>query len=81
MAASRIDDLRRRIERDPGSRLFAQLAEQLCHTTIQMTMGYAKFHPAYADVGPYFRQVAETLGLSGHTSGHTPSQTEAGAKA
>ncbi len=29
MAESRIEELRRRIERDPGSRLFAQLAEQL----------------------------------------------------
>ena len=29
MAESRIDELRRRLERDPGSRLFAQLAEQL----------------------------------------------------
>jgi tetratricopeptide (TPR) repeat protein len=28
VADSRIDDLRRRIERDPGSRLFAQLAEE-----------------------------------------------------
>lgn len=28
MADSRIDDLRRRLERDPGSRLFAQLAEE-----------------------------------------------------
>ena len=28
MADSRIDELRRRIERDPGSRLFAQLAEE-----------------------------------------------------
>ena len=29
MAESRIDELRRRLERDPGSRLFAQLAEEL----------------------------------------------------
>ena len=29
MAESRVDDLRRRLEADPGSRLFAQLAEQL----------------------------------------------------
>ena len=29
MADSRIDELRRRLERDPGSRLFAQLAEEL----------------------------------------------------
>lgn len=29
MAESRIDELRSRLERDPGSRLFAQLAEQL----------------------------------------------------
>ena len=29
MAESRVDDLRRRLEGDPGSRLFAQLAEQL----------------------------------------------------
>ena len=28
VADSRIDDLRRRLERDPGSRLFAQLAEE-----------------------------------------------------
>ena len=29
MAESRVDELRHRLERDPGSRLFAQLAEQL----------------------------------------------------
>ncbi len=29
MADTRIDELRRRLERDPGSRLFAQLAEEL----------------------------------------------------
>ena len=28
MAETRIDELRRRLERDPGSRLFAQLAEE-----------------------------------------------------
>ena len=29
MADTRVDELRRRLERDPGSRLFAQLAEEL----------------------------------------------------
>lgn len=60
---------------------FHLLAEQLGHAKIQMTMRYAKFRPAYADVGPYFSQVAEILGLSGDASGHTSSQTEAGATA
>jgi integrase len=57
------------------------LAEQLGHTTIQMTMRYAKFNPDYGDVSPYFHRVAESFGLSGSNSGSTPTPTEAGATA
>ena len=46
------------------------LAGQLGHSGIQMTMRYAKFNPNYADVSPYFEQVAESLGLSGYNPGY-----------
>ena len=35
-----------------------QLAQQLGHATIAMTMRYARFHADYADVGRYFDRVA-----------------------
>ncbi len=52
MAESRIDELRRRLERDPGSRLFAQLAEQLRKEgDVEEAIGVARAglekHPAY----------------------------------
>ena len=39
-----------------------QLAQQLGHATIAMTMRYARFHADYADVGRYFDRVARALG-------------------
>src|SRR2546428_4359416 len=39
-----------------------QLAQQLRHATIAMTMRYARFHADYADVGRYFDRVAHALG-------------------
>ncbi len=39
-----------------------QLAQQLGHATIAMTMRYARFHADYADVGRYFDRVAQALG-------------------
>jgi len=39
-----------------------QLAQQLGHATIAMTMRYARFHAEYADVGRYFDRVAHALG-------------------
>ncbi len=39
-----------------------QLAQQLGHATIAMTMRYARFHADYADVGRYFDRVAHALG-------------------
>ena len=39
------------------------LSAQLGHTTIQMTMRYARFHPDYNDVRGYFDAVGEKLGL------------------
>jgi len=39
-----------------------QLAQQLGHATIAMTMRYARFHADYTDVGRYFDRVAEALG-------------------
>ncbi len=51
--ASRIDDLRKRLEKDPGSRLFAQLAEELrkagdLDDAIEVCRSGLKKHPAYA---------------------------------
>ena len=50
--ASRIDDLRRRLERDPGSRLFAQLAEELrkageLDQAIEVCRGGLERHASY----------------------------------
>jgi Tfp pilus assembly protein PilF len=52
VADSRIDELRRRLERDPGSRLFAQLAEELRKAgELEEAIGVARtglgVHPAY----------------------------------
>jgi tetratricopeptide (TPR) repeat protein len=52
VAESRIDDLRRRLERDPGSRLFAQLAEELrrageVEEAISVAQAGLERHPAY----------------------------------
>jgi cytochrome c-type biogenesis protein CcmH/NrfG len=52
VADSRIEELRRRIERDPGSRLFAQLAEQLrkdgeLEEAIRIARGGLEKHPNY----------------------------------
>jgi hypothetical protein len=51
---------------------------------IQMTMRYAKFHPDYGDVRPYFERVARSLALSpessGYNPGYTPRQTETEAR-
>jgi integrase len=49
------------------------LQQQLGHKHITMTMKYARFHPAYADVGGYFDAAGQALGLgSGNTLGNTP---------
>ncbi len=53
MADSRIDELRRRLERDPGSRLFAQLAEELRRAgevaeAVSVARAGLERHPAYA---------------------------------
>jgi hypothetical protein len=53
VADSRIDELRRRLERDPGSRLFAQLAEELRKAgEVEEAVGVARAglerHPSYA---------------------------------
>lgn len=50
------------------------LQQQLGHTNIEQTMKYARFHPGYGDVGPYFERMGETLGLTegpGDKSGNT----------
>ena len=52
MADSRLDELRRRLEKDPGSRLFAQLAEQLRKEgELEEAIGVARAglekHPTY----------------------------------
>jgi len=52
VADSRIDDLRRRLERDPGSRLFAQLAEEYRKAgdraeAIRVARAGLALHPAY----------------------------------
>ena len=52
MADSRIDELRRRLEREPGSRLFAQLAEELRKSgdlveAIRVARSGLAVHPAY----------------------------------
>ena len=52
MADSRIDELRRRLEKDPGSRLFAQLAEELRKNgelaeAIRVARGGLAVHAAY----------------------------------
>ena len=52
MADTRIDELRRRLERDPGSRLFAQLAEELRKSghlaeAIRVARAGLAVHPAY----------------------------------
>ena len=52
MADGRIDELRRRLERDPGSRLFAQLAEELrrageLEEAIGVARGGLERNPAY----------------------------------
>lgn len=43
------------------------LQQQLGHSTIQMTMRYARFHPEYGDVGKYFERAAD--GLRGGSQG------------
>ena len=53
VADSRIDDLRRRLDRDPGSRLFAQLAEEHRKAgehaeAIRVARAGLAQHPAYA---------------------------------
>jgi len=52
VADTRIDDLRRRLERDPGSRLFAQLAEELRKAgelaeAIRVSRAGLALHPSY----------------------------------
>lgn len=52
MADSRIDDLRQRLERDPGSRLFAHLAEELrkageVEEAISVARAGLEQHPSY----------------------------------
>jgi tetratricopeptide (TPR) repeat protein len=52
VADNRIDDLRRRLQRDPGSRLFAQLAEELRRAgevdeAISVARAGLERHPAY----------------------------------
>ena len=39
-----------------------QLAQQLGHATVAMTMRYARFHADYTDGGRYFDRVAQALG-------------------
>lgn len=51
------------------------LQQQLGHSTIEQTMRYARFHPDYGDVGPYFERMGETLGLTGE-SGDKSGDTE-----
>ncbi len=53
MVENRIDELRRRLERDPGSRLFAQLAEEHRKAgehaeAIRVARAGLAFHPSYA---------------------------------
>jgi len=53
VADSRVDELRRRLERDPGSRLFAQLAEELrkagqVEEAISVARAGLEQHPSYA---------------------------------
>jgi uncharacterized protein HemY len=48
----RIDDLRRRLEKEPGSRLFAQLAEELrkdgeLEEAIRVSRAGLQKHPSY----------------------------------
>ncbi|MFH1764905.1 MAG: site-specific integrase [Gemmatimonadota bacterium] len=57
------------------------LQQQLGHKHITMTMKYARFHPAYADVGGYFDAVGKTLGLgTGNKTGNTPNQEAQGVR-
>src|SRR5258708_37917212 len=42
-----------------------QLAQQLGHAPIAMTMRYARFHADYTDMGRYFDRVARALGRQG----------------
>src|SRR3989441_6571674 len=46
----------------PAGMPLPQLAQQLGHATIAMTMRYARFHADYTDVGRYFDRVARALG-------------------
>ncbi len=41
-----------------------QIAQQLGHTDIKVTMIYARFSPSYSDNAPYFDAVAQSLGRS-----------------
>ncbi len=59
------------------------LQGQLGHTTISMTMRYARLHPDYSDVREYFDRVGERFGLAapekvsaspGNKTGNTPSE-------
>lgn len=54
------------------------LQEQLGHTRIDMTMRYARFHPAYGDVREYFEKVSEGLGVNGSTPHSAPHLSEPG---
>lgn len=40
------------------------LQQQLGHKHVDVTMKYARFHPDYSDVGPYFDRAAERLGVA-----------------
>ena len=40
----------------------AQIAQQLGHTDVKVTMIYTRFSPAYSDNAPYFDAVAQSLG-------------------
>jgi len=40
----------------------AQIAQQLGHTDVKVTMVYTRFSPAYSDNAPYFDAVAQRLG-------------------
>lgn len=55
------------------------IQQQLGHANITQTMRYACFHPEYGDVGRYFEEVEERLGLRGgnltpHSTPHPASE-------
>ena len=52
------------------------IAQQLGHATITQVMRYARFHPEYGDVGPYFEKIRKSheAALPGNKTGNTPSE-------